>query len=81
MKVGLDSNASQALRRAGRHPAQAGARWRRRLQPRCRYVRDGMIPALVTELAAMEPIEKLFIVMAVIGLLGLVSTVVYLLAR
>ena len=40
-----------------------------------------MIPALVTELAAMEPIEKLFIVMAVIGLVGLVSTVVYLLAR
>ena len=29
----------------------------------------------------MEPIEKLFIVMAVIGLVGLVSTVVYLLAR
>jgi hypothetical protein len=40
-----------------------------------------MIPALVAELTAMEPIEKLFIVMAVIGLLGLVSTVVYLLAR
>jgi hypothetical protein len=49
-------------------------------QPRCRYVRNGMIPVLVAELAAME-IEKLFIVMAVIGLVGLVSTVVYLLAR
>jgi hypothetical protein len=29
----------------------------------------------------MEPIEKVFIVMAVIGLVGLVSTVVFLLAR
>ena len=47
-------------------------------QPRCRYC---MIPVLVARLAAMEPIEKLFIVMAVIGLVGLVSTVVYLLAR
>ena len=36
---------------------------------------------VAARLAAMEPIEKLFIVMAVIGLLGLVSTVVYLLAR
>ena len=40
-----------------------------------------MIPVLATGLAAMEPIEKVFIVMAVIGLVGLVSTVVYLLAR
>ena len=36
---------------------------------------------MVAGLAAMEPIQKLFIVMAVIGLVGLVSTVVYLLAR
>ena len=42
-----------AHRRAGRRPAQAGARWWRRLrQPRCRYVRDGRIPVLVAGLAA-----------------------------
>jgi hypothetical protein len=44
-------------------------------------VRDNMIPVLAARLAAMEPIEKVFIVMAVIGLVGLVSTVVYLVAR
>jgi len=39
-----------------------------------------MIPALVAELASME-IERLFIMMTVIGLVGFVATVVYLLAR
>ena len=64
--------------RIAEHDAGGGDACR---QPRCRYIRDGMIPVLAARLAAMEPIEKMFIVMAVIGLVGLVSTVVYLLAR
>jgi len=44
--------------RIAEHDAGGGDACR---QPRCRYIRDGMIPVLAARLAAMEPIEKLLL--------------------